>query len=155
MKATSKLEIANAILKTFAPNTSIEKGQNGWVVSWTTHRGKKISRRWQASTKGSFYPSWYHRWPHGGTACTALAQLVFWLRDEPVLPLSTWRYWVKLKLGSQSTLDLLAQAGWPETPVCVKCGNLIPEGVSFDWFNLANTSGPGCYSQCEKPPFLN
>lgn len=143
---TTKLEAANEALQCFASDTHIERRHGGWYVCWTTHNGRRESRRW--ITRGQdWYPVWSRHWAHGGTCCIALSQLIRWLRDQPVLPLSSWRYWTgpKVALGRDDgprVVEILRDAGYPEYTPCVLCGNRIEGGL--DWWSLDGVSGPAC-----------
>lgn len=139
-----KLIAANAALKTFAPNTTIVRRQFGWAIEWLDYRGNLHSRRWQTIGGNGFYPAWYAKWDHGGTACTALSQLVRWLQCKDILPLGTWQYWASdaIKLGDLSTVEILERSGWPTVVHCIKCGEAILSG-DLDWYSLKGRSGPG------------
>jgi hypothetical protein len=142
-----RVAMANRVLDCFAEGTVVtyEFGR-GVTVSWPTHGGKVLYRRWQ--TRGQdFYPTWSNRWGHGGTACTALSQLVRWIRGQPVLPLSTWRYWFSEKCWlarnrGEEGIKALVHAGYPDVALCVLCGNPIEGGL--DWWSLDNVTGPCC-----------
>lgn len=143
-----RLLIANNVLETFAADTWMAL-LDGYVwVHWRRHNGVTDQRRWQ--TRGQdFYPVWSNRWGHGGTACTALSQLVRWIQGKPVLPLATWRMWTgeRVALGRERGVHAvasLAAAGYPEIVKCVLCGgDLI---TSLDWWSLNKVSGPCCTS---------
>lgn len=143
-----RLLVANAVLECFAPGSEISwLPRKGWCVSWPTGKGI-ITRAWQRQQGQDFYPVWSHKWPHGGTATTALSQLIRWLRDLPVLPLGTWRYWTgdKIALGRDNgakIVDLLLAGNYPEEANCVLCGNEI--AGSLDWWSLEDVSGPCCH----------
>lgn len=152
-----RLDAANFVLRTFAPETTISLAKSGHVeVSWTGYDGKKITKRWM--TRGqSFYPPWYRNWAHGGTASTALSQLVRFVKGKPVLPISTWRYWAGdrvalLRQGErgknggptgEEAVNALLSAGYPEQVNCVVCG-LELGSRGFDWWALDGVSGPCC-----------
>ncbi len=149
-----RLDAANFMLRTFAPETTISLAKSGHVeVSWTGYDGKKITKRWMARGQ-SFYPPWYRKWAHGGTASTALSQLVRFVKGRPVLPISTWRYWsgdrvallgrgVGGALAANEAINHLLSAGYPENVKCVVCGvELGSRG--FDWWSLDGVSGPCC-----------
>lgn len=141
------LNAANKALDCFAAGTRIiVRRKIGVCVEWTQHGGKQFSRRWQTLGGQSFYPTWYRHWGHGGTATTALAQLVRWMQKRPVLPLTAWRYWTgeKIALGRQrgaECVSILAAAGYPETVNCVLCG---VELRRLGWWSLDGVSGPCC-----------
>ena len=140
--------MANRVLDCFADGTIVSYiERRGVVVSWRPYNGGEIIyRRWQ--TRGQdFYPTWYKRWGHGGTACTALAQLVRWIQGKPVLPLSTWRYWFgeKCQLArdrGDEGIKALIHGGYPDAAICVLCNQPIAGGM--DWWSLDNVSGPCC-----------
>lgn len=147
-----RVEVANKVLKSFAPETTIVLDAHGYVVvCWKDHCGKLIERRWM--TRGqSFYPTWSKLWCHGGTATVALAQLVRWIKGRPVLPLTTWMYWAcdRVALLRQqndngaAAIESLRDAGYPEVSKCVLCGvDLAIAG--FDWWCLDGVSGPCCH----------
>lgn len=139
-----RVETANRVLATFAKETHIEIHRGGIYVCWSTHRGEKYSRRWM--TRGQdFYPVWHRSWGHGGTASTALAQLVRWIRNQPVLPIATWRYWAGDKcrlIRDGDAAGILLAGGYPEHAHCVLCG-LRLDGA-FDWWSLDKVSGLCC-----------
>lgn len=143
----TKLEVANAALHSFAPDTEIlpNKGVGGWQVRWHTYGAKPgvMSRRWQTLHGQDFYPVWHNRWPHGGTASTALSQLIRWLQGRSVLPIDSWRYWAseKVRLVSPAAVDALVAGGYPLEVKCVLCG-CSPKGL--DWWHLNGVSGPCC-----------
>lgn len=140
----SKLDIANDVLKTFAKETRIEVVGSHITVAWDTYGSPaaRLARRWM--TRGNdFYPVWHSKWPHGGTACTALSQLVRWLQDRPVLSIASWRYWASERclLLPNGAVDRLQEAGYPEQSICVLC-HKPTEGL--DWWHLNGVSGPCC-----------
>lgn len=139
----AQLEVANRVLATFAPESRIARRHGRWYVFWKLGDGKETWRRW--STRGQdFYPVWSRRWPHGGTACTALSQLIRWLQGKPVLPISTWRYWgmPAINLVRGDAVQTLLDGGYPEHADCVLCHQRIDGGI--DWWHLGNVSGPCC-----------
>ena len=132
----------------FAPRTVIINGNRGeLIVSWEKRgTGEAVFRRWQCRHGQDFYPTWSRLWGHGGTACTALAQLIRWIQGRPVLPMSTWRYWAgeKCRLAREDGDELIARlthANYPEHAHCVLCGR---ELHGLDWWNLDGVSGPCC-----------
>lgn len=143
----TKLEAANAALATFS-NISI-KQDKGFHIVWTNYGGEKVSRKWQAE-RGSHYPSWRNRFPYGGTTLQALHQLIVWLRNGYVFPIGVWSYWSsdKIKLGSDTTVQILKDGGWPERATCMKCQSLI-EG-RFDWFSINGNEGCGHFGECKR-----
>ncbi len=153
--STTKLESANQALECFAEGTRLDlvTGQ-GVVVTWKQSSGKLMSRRW-ATCGQSFYPTWHYHWGHGGTATTALAQLVRWIRGQPVLPMATWRMWVgdRCQLARSrdfECLQALRDGGYPEVANCVLCEQPITGGM--DWWYLDKVSGPCCsmHSGCKQ-----
>lgn len=140
------VDVANQVLQSFAPDTRIERRRGGWYVCWTRRNGEELSRRWM--TRGQdFYPVWHREWAHGGTASTALSQLIRWMQGKPVLPLSTWKYWAGdtcklLRHHPQDAIRLLLDAGYPEHSKCVLCG--VSPIERFDWWSLDGVSGPCC-----------
>lgn len=141
----TKLETVNAVLATFS-DISIEQNK-GFYVCWTNYKGEKIKRKWQAQS-GSHYPTWHRKLPYGGNTFLALHQLIVWLRDGYVFPLSVWEYWTsrQIKLGNSLTLQILKDGGWPERATCMKCSKLI-EG-RFDWFSVQGKEGCGHWDDC-------
>lgn len=141
-----RLAIANQVLDKFAPRALIERRLGvggGYYVHWECGQ-KQFCRRWMVRGCQDFYPVWSRQWIGGGTSCTALSQLIRWLRREPVLPISTWKYWASetVKLLPESAVDLLLRAGYPVQVQCVLCGREIES--SIDWWNLNGVSGPCC-----------
>lgn len=147
---SDKLSVCNDVLALFAPDTRIELVGNRVYVVWKTHSSQlhgvteEIRRAW-LSKNGSFYPVWCRRWPHGGTATTALAQLVRWLRNKPTLPIASWRYWAsdRCRLVPTKAVGLLLAGGYPTDCRCVLCGRDLTV-CSFDWWSLAGVEGTCC-----------
>lgn len=142
-----RVGIANRVLGFFAKGTSLRIECGYILVSWSTFKGR-VERRWM--TRGQdFYPVWHRKWTGGGTASTALSQLVRWVQGKPVLPLSTWSYWTsdKYKLLDPQAIEILRDAGYPEKVQCVRCGSNNFAG-GMDWWGLDGVSGPSC-RQCE------
>ena len=141
-----RIDIANFVLKCFAPETTLRIESGYVLVAWTDSRGKH-EKRWM--TRGQdFYPGWHNNWGHGGTASTALSQLVRWVKCLPVLPLSTWQYWSgdRVQLLRQGNAEMAIQtlmgAGYPQKAECVLCGDTITGGM--DWWSLNGVTGPCC-----------
>lgn len=152
--------MANRVLDCFAEGTIVSYVEGrGVVVSWPRHDGELIFRRWQ--TRGQeFYPTWNHLWGHGGTACTALSQLVRWIQCKPVLPLSSWRYWFgdTCRLArdrGDEAMKALIHAEYPEVVNCVLCHQ--PLNGSLDWWSLDGVTGPCCAwtTGCRQKPLTN
>jgi hypothetical protein len=141
-----KLIAANKMLSTFA-QAKIERRLTGWVVVWQSVSGE-VSKRWQVSKGQSFYPIWKDKYPGGGTSQIALSQLIRWLQDKPVLPISTWKMWASKNYGliKDSDIDILLNAGYPQKASCVLCGQQLNRG--FDWWCLDSVSGPCCPHYC-------
>lgn len=142
-----RLAAANQALQCFAADTEIVDRHRGLAVRWQ-QGGRTIEKRWQLLTGSSWYPVWHRRWAHGGTAARALCQLVRWIKGQPVLPLSSWRYWTGpgVALGrdrGDECCQVLQAAGWPDHAVCVLCGRQLLR--SLDWWTLRNVSGPCCH----------
>ncbi len=140
--------MATEVLQCFAAESFIWRRPGGWWVCWDgTIRGKRqlIERRYSVGRGRSHHPPWDRIWGHGGTACEALYQLIRWCRDEPVLPLSAWKYWgsdtVKL-IHFDEALPKLKHMCWPEHVDCVLCG--AETDVARDWWDLDGVSGPLC-----------
>jgi hypothetical protein len=140
-----RLATANIVLNSFAAGSCIELQGSHLVVAWTAFDQKrtKMRRRWIARHGQSFYPVWSRRWPHGGTATTALSQLIRWLQGRPVLPISSWRYWSgdKCRLVPDWAVGRLLSGGYPEHADCVLCGQRLG---ALDWWCLGGISGPCC-----------
>lgn len=147
VSATDKVSIANAVLQHFAPDTTVARRADGRVaVTWSRPYGSE-TKVWV--TRGQdFYPVWNHKWGHGGTAATALAQLVRWIRGQNVLPLQSWRYWasdtIQLFQSGNATdvFGLLVSGGYPEIGKCVLCQRPLEGG--HDWWSVKKLSGPCC-----------
>lgn len=145
-----RVKIANRVLATFAPGATIRLCPTGYVLVKWTHEGVNVSKRWM--TRGQdFYPVWHRKWGHGGTATTALAQLVRWVQRKPVLPIASWRYWAgdKCRLlrqsdATQPLADMVA-AGYPEVARCVLCDCELDR--AYDWWSLNGVTGPCCVMQ--------
>lgn len=144
-----RVDVANAVLRSFAPDTSIRLDAHGYVVvEWVRSNGEKMSRRWM--TRGQdWYPVWHRRWAHGGTASVALSQLVRWIQGRPVMSLAAWRHWAApgcALLRQQgddgaAAIAALEAAGYPQQAKCVLCGQT---GHIGDWWSLNGVSGPCC-----------
>lgn len=149
---TDKVTAANEVLDDFARNTQLSQRGKSVYVTWDTWRPPfTLTKRWQCRGQ-DFYPVWHRQWGHGGTASTALSQLVRWILDKPVLPTSTWRYWASdaCKLLSMSSVSILVDAGYPDVVRCVLCGRELLSGL--DWWRLDKVSGPCCpyHSGCRQ-----
>lgn len=155
-----RIETANRVLSLFAADTRLEIVGGHAVVCWK-QCGKPIRRRWM--TRGQdFYPVWHKLWGYGGTATTVLSQLVRWIKDKPVLPLTTWEWWGSricylFRDKAEEVIAALREGGYPENAVCVLCERNIIGGM--DWWSLKGVSGPCCFScsmnsgcQQELPP---
>lgn len=153
----TKCSVANEILQLFARDTSIEQRKGGVYVTWSqSWKPTTVTKRWQCRGQ-DFYPTWHHKWGRGGTSSTALSQLVRWVQGKPVLPLSTWQYWVgeTVQLGRDKgplIVDLLTEGGYPQSVDCVLCHQPISGGL--DWWSLNGVTGPCCSwrSGCEQKP---
>lgn len=159
MKLTDEQEerliAANGALKCFAADTEIVNRSSGLAVRWQ-QSGRSIERRWQLQRGSDTYPIWHRNWGHGGTATTALSNLIRWIRGQPVVPLTTWRYWSTktvylMREKGDECCELLAAAGWPAVASCVLCGRVVER---FDWWHLGKVSGPCCHyrSGCRQRP---
>ena len=141
-----RIEAANKVLPFFANWTHISIDKSYLVVSWTDYKKAIISKRWM--TRGQdFYPVWYRKWGHGGTACTALSQLIRWCKDKPVLSIKSWEYWgtEKYRLfrdNGENVIKILNDYNYPKEDKCVLCGK---QPTSIDWWNLNGVSGPCCW----------
>lgn len=146
MDKDTRIDISNRMLQCFAPDTLLRLESGYVIVEWINYKGKQ-SKRWM--TRGqNFYPVWSREWGHGGTACTALAQLIRWVQGKPVLPISSWEYWKSdrcklLRHGdADDAIQRLLYNGYPQTANCVLCGLRL--AYSFDWWSLKKVSGPCC-----------
>lgn len=141
-----RLKRANLVLEYFADGTWLSVSRGRIRVNWIRSDGSELSREWQARGN-DFYPVWHNKWGHGGTACTALSQLVRWVQGKPVLPLGSWRHWMSRTcyLGREhgpEAIEILRDGGYPEQVPCVLCNNIIAGGL--DWWHLDGVSGPCC-----------
>lgn len=142
-----RLRVANAAIAFFAPETTISVESGRVVVRWRSYRDEQYSRRWQCHRGQDFYPTWSRKWGHGGTCCTALSQLVRFVQEKPVLPMSTWEYWCSPKIAlardrGDELVKTLRDGGYPIHVPCVLCKQPINGGL--DWWNLNGVSGPCC-----------
>lgn len=144
-----RMGVAQEVLALFAEGTRLEwRPGRGMFVVWKSFRPPhEMARRWQTSGGQEFYPVWHRRWGHGGTCSTALSQLIRWVQGRPVLPLSSWRWWIGPQVGlgreqGPKIVELLAAGGYPQTAHCVKCGQPITERL--DWGNRGKVAGPIC-----------
>lgn len=149
----STIDDANKCLAAFT-TSRIEVRRGGAYVLWPKYRGEgEECRRWQCRGQ-DFYPTWHQQWPGGGTASTALAQLIRWVQGKPVLPIGTWYYWAgnNVKLLTRSVVDELKANGYPEYADCVLCHHRIDGGM--DWWSLNGVTGPCCgwKSGCRQDP---
>lgn len=136
-----RMDVANSVLSKFTTIALLRK-PGGIYVTWENRNGRFV-RRW-ACRGQDFYPVWTRIFPHGGTCSTAVSQLIRWIQDRPVLPLSTWRYWAseRCKLLEPLVVDELEAAGYPVEAMCVLCNRPIKGGL--DWWSLRDVSGPCC-----------
>lgn len=148
-KDLGRLEAANKIMPIIGPADSrIEVVNNYLWVSWfSSWEGKAIRKRWHMRSGSSWYPTWYNKWPAGGTSMVATAQLIRWIKDEPVYSLRAWRHWCSdsVKLLQLNDLKILEDAGYPKEMTCVLCDKAIAPGDAFDWWDYDGKSGPCCY----------
>lgn len=146
-----KLVSVNLVLNLMGTNTSVSwVPGKGWVCFWQTWNGKQIERRYQRKGR-SEYPVWHAKWGHGGTCCRGLFQLIRWLDNKPVMPLSIWGYWCGplVKVGPPEIVNILQNAGYPQDAYCVVCGGRIKG--SMDWWDDKKVSGPAhfhAWSKC-------
>lgn len=145
----NRLETANTVLRLFAPDTWITQGRGVWV-HWKRSNGyqpSEMRRKWMVRRGNDFYPVWHRYWGHGGTCTTALSQLVRFIQERPVLPISTWRMWTgeNVRLGRDNgpqIVQTLLDGEYPEHVPCVLCGETIVGHL--DWWSLDKVSGPCC-----------
>lgn len=137
-----RIEVANKVLSTFN-RSQFFHAPRGWYVRWIRHDGALETRRWQCRGQ-DFYPVWSHEFPGGGTAMTAISQLIRWCAGRPVLPIATWQYWASdtVKLLPNATVGKLIDGGYPVHVKCVLCHETIVGGL--DWWHLGKVSGPCC-----------
>ena len=139
-----RLIAANRVLKEFAHETQLSKSPSGHVlVHWSWGRGV-ISRRWMCKNQ-DWYPVWQNKWPYGGTSTLALSQLVRWVQDKAVVPISSWIYWKKIGLfrhSNEECIKILLDNGYPEAVSCVLCGANLTSAI--DWWSLGKVKGPCC-----------
>ncbi len=149
--SSAKLEIANEVLRSFARNVTISINDKRRVIVSFPYRGESVTKQWMCRGQ-DFYPVWHRQLSCGGTAKTALSQLVRWVKGKPVLPIATWRYWASdtCRLLPRSAVDALETFGYPTVVDCVICGEEIA-GI-LDWWSLDGLSGPCCgwTSGCSK-----
>lgn len=139
-----RLATSNEVLGAFAPETTLRIDRGHVVVCWRSH-----AKRWMTRGGQDFYPVWHREWGHGGTASTALSQLVRWIKGLPVLPLGTWRYWggervalLRQRQGAEAAIIALERAGYPAKVPCVLCQREL--AGAMDWWSLDGVSGPCC-----------
>lgn len=149
-----RMDVANSALSKFTTLSLLRK-LGGIYVCWENRDGRYV-KRW-ACRGQDFYPVWSNKFPHGGTCSTAVAQLIRWIQDRPVLPLCTWRMWAseRCKLLAPSVVDELEAAGYPVEAICVLCKQPIVDGL--DWWSLKGVSGPCCSwrSGCRQEGLVN
>lgn len=145
-----RMAVANRALALFAADSRLEwRPGRGMYVVWKQFRPPfETARRWQSFSGAACYPIWKRQWPHGGTACQALYQLIRWCQHKPVLPLSQWRWWTseRVRLADDrgpQLVQVLTAGGWPEVVHCVLCGQPVVNGI--DWWDLEGVSGPCCH----------
>jgi hypothetical protein len=151
-----RMHVADEVLRIFAEKTWLTFSHGYITVNWRQSSGKLLERRWM--TRGQdFYPVWHRHWGHGGTALTALSQLVRWIQGKPVLPLATWRYWASPTVnlgrdGGPRMAELLAAGDYPEIAECVLCGGDLTGRL--DWWSLKGITGPCCHHTegCKQKP---
>lgn len=142
-----RLAVSNAGMRLFVPDTHLSLMHNRVMVNWTSLLTKKpIARPWQTRSGESFYPVWWGKWGHGGTCCTALSQLVRWIRGQPVLPMCSWEWWCSptvllARAKGDELLRVLRDGCYPEHANCVLCGGQV---TRLDWWCLDGVSGPCC-----------
>lgn len=145
INSQTKILAANKCLQSFAPETHLEKRKSGIYVCWKDHNNRKYVRLWKTNGRQDFYPLWFDKWPHGGTAVTALAQLIRWIDCLPIFPIASWQYWAsdECLLLKHEAVDELLSSGYPENVSCVLCNQQI-DGYLDWWSNKKFRSGPCC-----------
>lgn len=144
----ARLAAANEILAAFARGCRFEwEAGRGLVFCWTDYHGKPRRVNWRPQSRGSDYPSIYHKVPFGGTCCVATMELSRWVRGLPVRALGMWEYMCSKTVGmNPQALELAKAHGWPVTVPCVFCGRQLGSGVRYDHYDHdeAKQPGPGC-----------
>lgn len=146
---TEKLLLVNQILPTLSPGFQLEKRPNGFYLSWEHWDTKKIISK-RVCLKDNHY--FTYRLPTGGTCTNAIAMLVRYVRNQPVYPLGTWKYWAsdtilmwRDPVIRDRNLLLLEKSDWPRNPHCIFCDRDLT-GKTWDWYSWKGLplSGIGC-----------
>jgi hypothetical protein len=142
----TRIAVANNVLCSFAP-AYIEKTKTGYYISWNSYKSN-IRKRWAVRSGQDFYPTW--RFPFGGTSAVALSQLIRWLRNQAVLPITSWYYWSTIGLLKPVYVDYLRLNDYPTIATCVLCQREL--NGSLDWWHLNKITGPCChyYEGCKQ-----
>jgi len=142
-----RIQVCNLALKHFLPDL---KGislryHRGMRVAWATKDLTLREEKMWVTRGNDFFPLWHRQLGCGGTACHALASLVFWCRGQPTLSVSTWRCWAGARYGlcSEVVADILEAGGFPKVAKCVLCGIELLKG--HDWWSLDEVKGPCCH----------
>jgi len=142
----ARINVANAVLKTFAPRCEFFT-EDGSQLFLRTFHGSEV-RISQVRIRKSH--DWFQKrnvWPYGGTSEQAAVQLINYIRDYPRLPIETWEYWAghSIRLGSAETVRLLRESDYsgPKTR-CVLCKSTTFSG-GLDWWDHGPI-GPCCWN---------
>lgn len=142
----ARLKLANDVLDTLYGDFQIHYDK-GVRITWSDYRGNPYSKRWSAER--NFYPPF--DLPTGGTVTVAICQLIRYVQNRNVLPLTTWEYWAGLKIWKvpemrDKGLALLRDSDYPKYPICVFCGVDLRH-KAWDWYSQKGSKleGCGCY----------
>lgn len=154
MITAERIEQANAILHLYAPHVTIERRRGRlWLVCQWERTGRAPYRCEKAAclnASGNSLACRYGALSMGGTCARATANLILWIRDEPRVPISSWRYWcgdgVQLaRENGEALIETLSATdyGDPLKTCCVHCKN--PERRPVDWWSRkGDPTGPCC-----------
>lgn len=145
----NRLSLVNQVLPTFEPGFHLEKRSTGFYLSWKHWKTKET-----ISKRVCLEPNHYFTFdlPTGGTCTNAIAMLVRYVRNQPVFPLETWRYWAsdtilmwRDPVVRDRVLLLLEESDWPRNPHCIFCDRDLT-GKMWDWYSWKGNSlsGVGC-----------
>lgn len=137
-------QIANKALAFFSKNVSILPNGKVRFPVYPYGENDFLEKQWVPISRGSFYPKWHRKFTHGGTVTTALCQLVRFVNEQPVLPLSSWEYWCGNSVAlagerGQELINILRHV-WPDAK-CVLCGEAM---TGVDWWTDKKRDGPCC-----------
>lgn len=139
----SRFAIANKVMDLLFPASKMQLTirHERICLKWLTFRGETVEKKWECRDR-SWYPTIYDKIPTGGTRIIAIAQLVNWIRDKPVLPIQSWEYWCSDKVGMKppEILEILKNSDYPKEYKCLWCGS----NKNLDWYDFGKQSGLGC-----------